>query len=720
MPFDYGFFIKPDVPFVREYKKENYAPMFRKKIVLPEVKCAKLTVCGLGFAYYYINGKPVSADLFTAPVSDYTKTLWYNEYDVSHLLQEGENTFAVICGNGWYNESMQSDWFYNKAKWRDLPKFILKLETDGNTALVSDETWKCAPKSAVCFNELRNGEYFDARLYNEEWTKAEYDDSDWENAVRDVFPPVGMFRKCECEPIREFTEYEPVSVQKVGEKKYLYDIGQNISGYARIQTTGKNGDMLTIRYAETVSDDLSLYLGDIPRPYQEGEMQTDRLILSGKPIIWSPKFAYHGFRYIEIDGINDVDEVKVGGIFVHQDIKRKTEFSCSDAFMNTLFEAGVMSVYSNMFYQLTDCPTREKLGWTNDAQASCDQILINFHSVDFFKKWYQDILDAQMPDGALPGIIPTSGWGYHWGNGPVSDGILFELPYRVFLHSGDDSLLKDGYPYMKLYLSFLKRRENGDGFTSFGLDDWSAPNLRVTTPIELINAVLTVWFYEVANLAAKRLNVSEDFSEEIHNMKKRIIKTYIHQDGTCVVHEQTAVALLIYFDIYEDIKPLAEQLKKLVEEKDFHHDCGMVGIRRLLPVLNKCGLQEYAYKILTAEGNPGYKEWFELGATTLWERWQGENNPDSKNHHMYSGFMAWMIETVCGICVDETRPGECVYLLKPYRFENLSKVACTYETPHGKIAVSVNDDTMKVNIEDGVKVFCRGKQLPGGETIITL
>ena len=634
MPFDYGVFIKPNIAFQREYSQKNFAPMFRKTIVLPKIQNARLTVCGLGFAYYYINGQTVSQDLFTAPVSNYTKTLWYNEYDVSHLLQEGVNTFSVICGNGWYNESMQSDWFYHEAPWRDVPTFILKLEADGKTVLVSDEHWKCKPESAVYFNELRNGEYFDARKYDPDWIKSEYDDSDWDYAVRDVFPPTGKFCRCDCEPIREMAEYEPVSITQVGEKKYLYDIGQNISGYVRIRTKGTCGDVLTIRYAETVSEDLSLYLGDIPRPYQEGEMQTDRLILSGKPIEWSPKFAYHGFRYIEIDGIENVDTIEVRGVFVHQDVKRKTDFSCSDSFLNTLFEAGVMSVYSNLFYQLTDCPTREKLGWANDAQASCDQILTNFHSVDFFKKWYHDILDAQMPDGALPGIIPTSGWGYAWGNGPVSDGVLFEIPYRVYLHSGDDSLLKNGYAYMKRYLAYLKRRENEDGFVSFGLDDWSAPDCRVTTPVELINAVLTVWFYRVTALSAKCLHIAEDFSEEINRLKNLIIRKYIFEDGTCRVCEQTAVALLIYFDIYEDIEPLANQLKALVEEKDFHHDCGMVGIRRLLHALNKCGLQEYAYRILTAEGNPGYKEWFDLGATTLWERWQGIGNADSKNHHM--------------------------------------------------------------------------------------
>ncbi len=721
MPFDYAIFIKPDVPFVRAYRKENYAPMFRKKIVLEKTENAKLYVCGLGFAYYYINGKQVSQDLFTAPVSNYNKTLWYHVYDVSHLLQKGENTISVICGNGWYNESMSSDWFYHEAPWRDLPKFILRLEIGGETALVSDDTWKCCPKSAIYFNELRNGEYFDARKYDPRWTEPDFDDSGWEYAIRDVMPPAGKMRLCECEPVGEHEVYPAALVQKTGEDTYLYDIGQNISGYIRLETVGNCGDELTIRYAECVNEDLSLSLGDIPRPYHEGEMMTDRFICSGEPVVWSPKFTYHGFRYIEVSGLKDAENTKVSGVFVHQNVKRKTVFSCSDPWLNRLFEAGVKSVYSNMCYQLTDCPTREKLGWTNDAQASVDQILTNFHAEKFFIKWYQDILDAQMPDGALPGIIPTSGWGYAWGNGPVSDGILFEIPYRMYLHTGDSFLLIKALPYMKRYLAYLERRADKNGFVSFGLDDWSAPCNRHTTPVELINAALMISFYRTAQLAAELSGEKTDFNEKAETLKQRVIETYIAVSGTCCIAEQTAVSMLIYYELYEQLEPLKEQLKALIEQADFHHDCGMVGIRRLYPVLNRCGLQEVAYRVLSAEGIPGYRVWFQNGATTLWERWLGKDNPDSKNHHMYSGFMSWLVQTVGGIRIDKTRPGESVYLLEPYFLEKLTYADCKHATPHGNIAVHwerKNDHiTLTVIKDSGVTLLYQGKPVPDGTSV---
>jgi len=231
MIFDNAVFIKPDVEFSREFTGRNYAPLFRKKVYLESTDNAVLYVCGLGFGYYYINGEPVSPDLFTAPVSDYRKTLWYNKYDVSHLLKKGENTIAVICGNGWYNEDLESVWYFEKAPWRDLPKFIMRLTVDGKTALVSDSSWKCRSESATYFNALRSGEYFNANLYEPDWNKPCYDDTLWTNAVRDVIPPCGEFRECKCEPIREFEVYEPIEIIKVTNTKYLFDMGQNISGY---------------------------------------------------------------------------------------------------------------------------------------------------------------------------------------------------------------------------------------------------------------------------------------------------------------------------------------------------------------------------------------------------------------------------------------------------------------------------------------------------------
>lgn len=717
-------FMKPSVQLPEKFTGRNYAPMFRKCFQLKELHHASLYVCGLGYGYYYINGRPVSEDLFTAPVSNYTKTLWYNVYDVTGLLKSGENCIAVWCGNGWYNEDFPTSWNHNEAAWRDVPKCILRLDVDGETAVVSDDTWKCQPDSAIWFNDLRSGEYFDARKYEPSWTEVGYDDSAWQSAVADTNPPKGMFRECKCEPIREKEVYSCKEVRQTGPKKYVFDFGQNMSGYIRLSITGEEGQLLTIRYAEQLKEDGSLELNHMENHYPASEFQTDRFICSGKEMVWSPRFAYHGFRYIEIDGLKSSAEASVEGVFVHQDVETRTEFECSDSFLNELFRAGQMATFSNMFYQITDCPTREKLGWANDAQASAEQILTDFKAERVLEKWQQDIRDAMREDGALPGIIPTPAWGFDWGNGPVSDGVLFEVPYRIYLHTGNSQPLLESAQWFDRYLAYLDTRRDEDGFVRFGLPDWACPGLKpVEVPVELINAVLEYRFCQIADLAAQLekdapQTAKTDYLNRAEALKKRIMSTYLTAEGACTIYHQTAVALMIYYHMYEQLEPLKQQLMTLIEEADFHHNCGMVGLRRLYEALNQCGLQEYAYKIVTAKGYPGYRAWFDLDATTFWEYWDYEKKADSKNHQMYSDVLSWMVKTILGIRQEDDSVGFKKVRVEPYFFEDLEYAKGSCDTCSGKLAVSWKRDGEKIFLEitvpEGMEVTYRNECLSEG------
>lgn len=715
--FDNSSFIKADAEFVYEFAPKNLAPLFRKKFFLGKTGDAKLFVCGLGYAYYYINGIKVSDDLFTAPVSNYNFTLWYNVYDVSHLLKQGENTIAVICGNGWYNETVPTSWKINEADWRDNPKFILSLTVDGEEILVSDGSWKCKKESGIIFNQLRMGEYFDARIYDEKWICSDYDDSGWENAVIDINTPGGVFRECLCEPIRECEVYKPVSRIKNGENSYVYDLGQNISGYVRISVCGRSGEELTIRYAECLDSENRLEYHGMDTYYCKDRFQTDKIILSGERVTWSPRFAYHGFRYIEVSGLSDVENTVVEGVFVHQAVERRVDFSCSDEYFNKMYRCAVMSSWSNMFYMPTDCPTREKFGWANDAQSSCEQFLTNFKAEKLLTKWHRDIKDAMRESGELPGIIPTAGWGYHWGNGPVSDGILFEIPYRVFLHTGDSSLLTGSIDYFVKYLSYLEGRMDGDSLVDFGLDDWAAPGNIHVVDVKFINAVLISSFYKTTHLAmsiAKHPD-AEKYLGKSEEMKALIKSKYIDKSGACSINEQCSVSMLIYYGIYDELEPLKAQLAKLLSDNGFHLKCGMVGMRRILHALTKCGLTDYGVKLLKAEGYPGYKVWMDGGATTLWEKWDVNVNADSKNHHMYSDFASWLIKTFAGVSINEQKCGELEFVLNPCFTSEVSSVDFDYDTVSGKISVSWIREGGKVKLsvikDDGVKLIYNGKYL---------
>lgn len=725
MAFEKAVFIKPDIPFHPAHEATHPAPLMRRRFTLGSFRKAELAVCALGYGEFYLNGRLVTEDKFIAPVSDYTKTLWYTVYDVTDLLAAGENVFAAVLGNGWYNEPFKTSWDYDTAPWRDLPKLLMELKVDGEVVVCTGEGWRCKPESAIVYNELRSGEHFDARLHLDGWNALAFDDSSWAFAAVDSTPPTGVLRECLCPPIREKAVYPAKTLRRTGERRWVFDIGQNISGYVRLHACQPSGTELVIRYSEELNADGSLQLNNMFSHYKESEFMTDRFLCDGKMWVWSPRFAYHGFRYVEITGVVGVPSLEmVEGVFVHQDVAALSGFVCSDETVNRLFELGQFATLSNLFYMPTDCPTREKLGWCNDAQASCEQMLLDFDTADFFRKWLQDIYDAMTDEGALPGVIPTSGWGYEWGNGPVSDGILFEIPHQLYHFTGDRQPLVDSLPYFRRYLNDLDARTEEDGLIHFGLNDWAppTPDQRSKTPATFINAVLRIKFLRIAALAASLAGDDSDHFEEkticaIADFQRR----FLNEDGSCNVETMTAAAMVIAHELYADFDGVKKQLMAFVEECDFHHDCGMVGLPRLYPALDACGLSDWALRILTAKGYPGYVEWLDRGATTLWETWQCK---DSHNHHMYSSFMAWLVKTPGGIHLNHPEGGELCASIEPAFVSDLDWVDAHRDTPKGRIRVcwmrTPSGVSLRVAVPDGMPaVLVLGgevRPLASGET----
>lgn len=713
-PFSRINFIKAPVKF--NPSAPGDAPLFRKRFTVNEpIKNATVHVCGLGYGYYYLNGEKVSDDLFTSAVSDYRKTLWYNTYDVTDKIREGENVFAVICGNGWYNEYFSTTWEHHLAPWRDNPKFILSLEVNGKPILCTNDSWLCSPTSAIIYNQLRSGEHFDARLYDENWTALDFDDSAWKAAKVDSKRPTGTFRPCTAQPIREDTVYPAKTIAKMGEDRYIFDIGQNISGYVRLNVNQPEDDVLTVRYAEGLDENGEMNYYKMFNHYHESDFALDKVICNGKPLVWSPRFAYHGFRYIEVTGLKNPTLDTVAGVFVHQMVEKKSSFECSDDLLNSLFRAGQMATLCNMFYMPTDCPTREKLGWCNDMQSSAEQFLTNFHSERFLEMYLQGLLDMQLVNGQMAGIVPTGGWGYDEWNGPVTDGVIFEVPYRLYLHTGDASYLVNTLPNLERYVEYLEYREDENGDVPFGLADWTSPDDSDVVDATFINSAYRVKFLRIALLAKKLAGAdTTEYEAKLARQIARHRTKYLRADGTCNIEKQTAVAMTIYHDIYDDLAPLAAQLKRLVEEKDFHHDCGMVGLRHLYIALNKCGLHDYAYKIVTAHGFPSYRDWYEDGMTTLYEVWDKGNA--SHNHHMFSDFMSWMMKTIIGI--EPTEPGCACVKVEPHFFDGLSYAKGHIDLPRGKVAVdwekTAGSIKLTVTVEGDTVAIYSGETLTTG------
>ena len=587
---------------------------------------------------------------------------------------------------------------------------------DGKKILKSDESFLCRENSFVVHNQLRSGEIFDARLYSPDWNKLDFDDSDWKNAVTDdkIKP---YFKKCECEPVREMKTLSYKSCTKT-EEGYLLDYGVNISGYIRAFIDMPEGTKVVFRHAEEVYPDGRLKLNGLNVLYPSVDFQTDRYICGKKNYLWSPKFTYHGFRYVLIEGLSaPPDKKDIKAVIVHQNVKKISEFSSSDRLLNKIYSAGIRSVQSNMMYSLTDCPTREKFGWTNDAQASCEQILINFDSKRFFEKWLEDFKFNMLPDGQIPAIVPTHGYGY--GHGPVADGSFFEIPYRIYQYTGDSGALIGCLTYFKKYYNYFTSDKcdetdwlcDWDGFTNHDIGK------------DFIRLIYTVKICDIIIFTMKFTGEDSGIYKRDRKNAMKALKKFIDKDGRCSINSQSAVAALICFNAGDKHK-LIGQLKNMIDIKGGHFDCGMFGIQYIYKALSDNGEGEYAYKIITAKGAPGFENWFSRGATTLWETWVDSGFTDSRNHHMYSNVLQWFFVYLLGIKADKNAGGYKKDEFSPTVIKKMRYCKGSVITPFGKISVKWeklgNRTEYTVNLPEGIKGYHKGEPLHSGINIINI
>lgn len=704
-------FIKTPAAFDAADQKASPAPIFRKRFYLDRPENAVLRFCGLGYGYCHINGKKVSEDLLCAPVSEYDKLVWYSEYDITKLLNKGENIIAVILGNGFFNEAFESTWGHYKAKWRDNPKFALELTIGGETLLESDESFLCTDDSFITYNHLRSGETFDARLYDENWKALDFNDSNFKNAVADHnFNPERVL--CECEPIRECEEYDFISLQKT-EEGYLLDFGVNMSGYVRVCVDEAEGTEISLSHAEEAYDDGRLKLNKLDIFYPTVDFQVDRYICGKKKYSWSPEFTYHGFRFVLVKGLTKPPQIgEFKAVFAHQDVKRTSSFECSNELINKIYNAGIRSVYSNLHYALTDCPTREKLGWTNDAQASFEQLYYNFDIKKFMDKWGRDFLVSMKENGELPAIIPSHGWGF--GHGPVADGALFTFPVTEYRHTGDASKLIEYLPFFERHYNGFK---NGDTASDWWLGDWNG-HINFIKDIRFLELFFTVKYCDMISLA---YTLSGKAAPDKYALDKKeavevLRAEYITPSGESAVADKSVISMLISLNFFET-PMLVKQLKKLVERDNYSINYGMLCLQYIYDALSDNGEAQTAYKLITSKGKFSYAEWFRQGATTLWETFE-MGHTDSRNHHMLSAVIAWFYKYLLGIAPDINAPGYKKINLKPAFIKDLEYCKGSVITPFGTISVNWQRKDKGIEytvlIPNGIEAYFRSELLKVG------
>lgn len=658
------------------------APMFRKSFeITKQVKKATLDICGLGLLLCYVNGEKVSDEVLLTPHTKYDTRVIYNTYDVTNLINNGNNVLGAILGNGCYFVTYNR-WDYYKPAWLSHPKLIASLViefADGTKEeIVSDTSWKTTD-SAIIYNETRRGEIFDARLYDEKWACPDYNDNLWSNAFI-CRGAGGVLEKRNTPPIRVTKQFKATRITN-----NVYDIGQNISGWARIKAVGEKGREITLRYSERLHDDQTI-APEFLNTIIGSDTHVDKYIMSGNGVEeWAPSFAYHGFRYVEVTGAPENFELI--GEFIHTDFDIVGSFTCSDQMLNRIHHASVMSTLSNFVGIPTDCPQREQNAWTGDALVSLDQMMMNFDAISSFEKWLNDIKDTQRPNGQLCCIAPTSGWGYNWGSGPAWDSIYIWLPYYVYYYTGQTELIDKFWDSMALYMDFIESMSEND-LVCFGLGDWCAPENTKLCPTIITD---TSYFYKNNKIMARCAQLigkdGSPYQERAEKIKNSFRENFIEKDfyldnNTC------AIACAIYQDLYTDEeKPLAAKyLSDLIAKAGYHIDCGILGLKFLFSALSEYGYAQTMYNLVTNPDYPSYAYWMNNGMTTLCETWDMEK---SCNHHMYSEVDMWFYKHIAGIKIDE---GGKSVTINPVFVKNVSFVSAS----HKGVCVNIDKNVIRI------------------------
>lgn len=700
------------------------APYFRKTFKL-EKKVASATayVAGVGYHIVYVNGKPVTDAVLEQAYTRYDKRLLYKVYDVTPLLSKGTTSIQSIAaelGNGWYNIQSHAVWGFQNAPWRKTPRLLLDLVvkyTDGTSeTIATDDSWKCSTGPSQ-FNCLYTGEIYDARQEVPGWNTPSFNDAGWAHALK-TSSPGGQLHEQVMPSIKIIRHIKPVSVKKLGNGRYLFDMGQNFAGVATLNVKGAAGTKVTMYYGEVLKDgELDMkhnteHMRSIPG---ELRFQTDVYYLKGKGReTFTPRFVYHGFQYVQIEADHDLalDISSLEGLFYSTAFEEAGHFTSSDTMINKLYAAARQSYRSNFLSIPTDCPQREKNGWTADAHISAEVGLWNYKTATGYHKWLDDVSDAQLPSGSMPGIAPSNGWGYDSpGNeehtfGPAWGSALGFVTWYMYLYNGDTALVKKHYDAIKKYTDVVAKESEGYLF-KYGLDDWMS---LVKTPTIFTS---TAYFYTDAILTAKMARVLGNKADEAtytklaDSIRTAFNRTFFdpvtghYKDST-----MTALSAAVFHDLASPAAATTAiaQLAAKVQRSNYHADFGVMGTKYILPVLSDRGYADIAFRMLTDTGYAGWGHWIANGATTLFEDWPGEL---SHNHIFFGDYCAWFYKTLAGIRPDENAPGFKHFFIQPSFVKGLDFVKADYESRYGVIKAEWQRD------EDGVRISF---EVPAGTT----
>ncbi|MGF1587067.1 MAG: family 78 glycoside hydrolase catalytic domain [Bacteroidales bacterium] len=676
------------------YYRKDFTPASR-------VKEARVYIAAGGYFELYLNGEKAGDHMLDPAKTRYDRRILYVTHDVTDMLSEGDNTIGVLLGNGWFNHQSTAVWFFHEVPWRARPAFCADLRItyeDGTVEIVSSGMdWRTSP-GPVIFNSIYTGEHYDARMEQEGWDSPGFDDGGWFDVIRVPAPSQNIVSQA-LHPVRKTLEIPAVNMVAVDNRTWVFDLGRNIAGISRLSVSGEEGTTIRLKHGERVYDNGRVDMSNIDmhyRPVDDSDpFQTDIFILSGKKEdVFMPSFNYKGFQYVEVSADRPVELTKesLTGYFMHSDVPVSGTINSSNDVLNKIWEAGNNSYLSNLFGYPTDCPQREKLGWTGDGHIAIETGLYNFDGITIYEKWIADHRDEQQPNGVLPAIIPTSGWGYHWANGVDWTSSIAIVPWNIYMFYGDSRLLEETYDNIRRYVDYIDYTYPS-GLTDWGLGDWVPVRSRAN--VELTS---TVYYFAVVSIlanAAELFEKHDDYNKYylVAEKIKNAFNSKFLDESTGIYGSgyQTELSMPLFWGIVPESfrETVAANLAARVAEDGYQIDSGLLGSKSLLNALSENGYPDIAYRVASRETFPSWGWWIVNGATTFFENWPLDATSDiSMNHIMFGEISAWFYKALGGIKPDRNNPGFKNVILEPHFVEGLDHFEAIHKGPFGEIRSS--------------------------------
>jgi alpha-L-rhamnosidase len=671
------------------------AALLRKRFsVVKPVKSARLYATALGSYRMFINNVRVGHDVLTPDFTDYSKRVLYQTYDVTSLVASGSNAIGAILGDGWFGSGMT----WNGRPFLFLPpptRLLAQLEiefVDGTRYVTAtDESW-LGSASPIRRSEIYVGEFYDARLEQEDWAKASFDDSNWTAAFAAAAPAIAVVGQVSS-PVHVAQTITPVAVQPLANGSYLFDMGQNMVGWVKLKASGLAGTQIRLRFAEILSPDGSIYRDNL-----RNADATDVFILAGRgEEAYTPLFTFHGFRYVEVTGYPGVPTTAsvTGEVINSLDGGPTGTLVTSSDLVNRMWKIGLWGQRGNFLSIPTDCPQRdERLGWMGDAGVFWRTGTFNFDIQAFSHKFLNDITDAQTKEGAFTNVSPdllrpdgsegAPGWG--------DAGVI--LPWTVWLQYGDKQAITDNWKAMERWMDFIAKA-NPNFLRTKGVGpnyaDWLAPDDR--TPKDLLAtsywALIAQMMIDMAR-ATDNQEAVKRYTALNENIRKAYQKNYINRDGSVLGGTQTAYVVSLYMKLAPPAQE-ATMVNKLVadiESRAGHLSTGFLGTPFLLFTLANHGRADVAYRLLLNETYPSWGYMLSKGATTWWERWNGDTGDpgmNSYNHYAFGSVMAWVYRSVAGIDTSTERAGYRDIVIHPVLDPRMTHARGEYDSVYGRI-----------------------------------